>query len=303
MQSLLPINYNYWQTLKKKSLFIFCFLSLISFSTKVRSTNDTIKIVSWNIQMTPNVFSPFTDIARKKQKKRCPKIIQYLNASEFDIVILQEVFDKKISKEIQKGLSTRYPYILSPIKEGFSIKLSSGVMILSKHPFNLVDHVIFGVSKKVDKAAQKGCSLIKVNINNKSILIAGTHLDSKNELSKKTQYKILKEKIIDPNINDSIPMFLAGDFNTDFSDTTYHEMISVLGLTNSSLEDERPYTFDEFNSWNNKGHKAWIDFILYQKTKKIKISDYYILRPKMQLDKNTIDLADHYQIILEAVIY
>ena len=297
------INLNRFKLHKKLIMTLGCCFILSSFSAKNNSNCDTIKIASWNIQMTPNIFSPFIEIARKKQKKRCPKIIQYLNASEFDIVILQEVFDKKISKEIQKGLSTRYPYILSPIKEGFSIKLSSGVMILSKHPFKLVDHVIFGVSKKIDKAAQKGCSLIKVNINNKSILVGGTHLDSKNELSKKTQYKILKEKIIDPNINDSIPMFLAGDFNTDFSDTTYHEMISILGLTNSSLEDERPYTFDEFNSWNNKGYKAWIDFILYQKTKKIKISDYYILRPKMQLDKNTIDLADHYQIILEAIIY
>ena len=29
---------------------------------------DTIKIASWNIQMTPNIFSPFIEIARKKQK-------------------------------------------------------------------------------------------------------------------------------------------------------------------------------------------------------------------------------------------
>ena len=36
-----------------------------------------------------------------------------------------------------------------PQKEGLTLKLSSGVMILSKYPFELVKHVVFNVSKKV----------------------------------------------------------------------------------------------------------------------------------------------------------
>ena len=60
---------------------------------------DTIKIVSWNVQMLPKVFQPFTKLTRKKQKIRAPKIIQYLNASDFDLIVLQEVFDKPIQKK------------------------------------------------------------------------------------------------------------------------------------------------------------------------------------------------------------
>ena len=74
-------------------------------------------------------------------------------------------------------------------------------------------------------------------------------------------------------------------------------------LENYELDDERPYTYDEYNSWNSKGYKSWIDFIFYQKTEKIKITDQNIFRPKMQYEKSTIDLADHYQTVLEAVIY
>ena len=303
MQNSLPNNFKF-----NTSKYVLVFLlitsfELISINVKSQSKNDTIKIASWNIQMLPSIYAPFSKLVRKKQKIRCPKIVQYLNASEFDIVILQEVFDKKREKELLAGLSTRYPYILNPIKEGFNLKLSSGIMILSRYPFELIEHIIFNVSKKSDRGAQKGCSLLQINLNNKQLMIAGTHLDSKNEKSRTLQYELTKEKIISPYIKDSIPFFLGGDFNTNMSSEGYEKMISTFGLENHHLEDERPYTFDEFNSWNPKGYKSWIDFIFYQKNDKVKIIDQYILRPKMQYEKSSIDLADHYQIILEAVIY
>ena len=76
----------------------------------------------------------------------------------------------------------------------------------------------------------------------------------------------------------------------------------LFNLENYPLKDHRPYTFDEFNSWNQKGYKAWIDFIFYQKTKKIEVLDQYILRPVMNYKKTKMDLSDHYQIVLKAVI-
>ena len=303
MLNSLQINFNHWAILKKHFFIIFCLFTVSSYSAKASLKNDTIQIVSWNIQMLPDVFAAFSKRVRKKQKIRCPKIIQYLNASDFDIVVLQEVFDKQRVDELEKGLKTIYPYTLRPVKEGFSLKLSSGVMILSKYPMELVKHVIFGVSKKSDWGAQKGCSLVKVKLNNRSILLAGTHLDSKSEISRNMQYNITNDEIIKPYMNDTVPMFLAGDFNTIKSTKDYDKMMTLFNLKNHELKDERPYTFDEFNSWNSKGYKSWIDFIFYQKTEKIKITDQNIFRPKMQYEKATVDLADHYQIVLEAVIY
>ena len=84
--------------------------------------NDTIKIVSWNIKMVPKVLGLLTKSARKKQKDRAPRIIQYLNNSNFDIVILQELFDQSISKKFCQDLKINYPYILSPIKEGAALE-------------------------------------------------------------------------------------------------------------------------------------------------------------------------------------
>lgn len=253
--------------------------------------------------MTPKIYAPFTALARKKQKVRTPKIIQYLNSSNFDVVVLQEVFDKIISNKFKADLKIKYPYCLLPQKEGFNLKVSSGVMILSKYPLELIKHVVFDVSKKIDRAAEKGCSLVKININDKDLFLAGTHLDSKNKDSRYLQYQIINEKILKPNLNDSVPLLIAGDFNTDFKSLQYDSMMTSFNLKNFDLKDDRPYTFDEYNSWNAKGYKAWVDFIFFQENKNIKLLNQYILRPVMKYKERKMDLADHYQIVIEAVIY
>ena len=285
-------------------LYILCQFSIIPIELKaIKATqNDTIKIVSWNIKMVPKSLAIITKSARKKQKERAPKIIQYLNNTNFDIIVLQELFDKPITKKFAADLSINYPYILSPIKEGFSMKMTSGVMILSKYPYELINHEIFNVSKKTDNAAQKACSLVKININGKKILLGGIHLDSKNKESRILQCELTSEKIIKPFINDTIPMFLVGDFNVNKTSASYDSLSTLFDLENYQLNDDRPYTFDEFNSWNEKGYKAWIDFIFYQDSDKIEVLDQYILRPVMTYKKTKMDLSDHYQIVLKAVI-
>ena len=96
-------------------------------------------------------FMPRLQNLQEKTKSKNSKIIQYLNSTNFDIIVLQEVFDKSISNKFKTDLKIKFPYCLMPQKEGFTFKLSSGVMILSKYPLELVKHVVFNVSKKVIK--------------------------------------------------------------------------------------------------------------------------------------------------------
>jgi len=253
--------------------------------------------------MLPKVYQPFTKLTRKKQSIRAPKIIQYLNAADFDLIVLQEVFDRSIQKEIAKGLIVNYPYQQMPIKEGFTWKLSSGVMILSKYPIKFLKNVIFNTSKKSDKAAQKSCVLVQVEIGSKTMLLGGTHLDSKSQESRYLQYEMTKNEILTPYLNDSIPFYLAGDFNTSSSHEDYKKMISDFGLTSFSLDDERPYTYDEYNTWNETGVRSWIDFIFYNENQHHQPFKQYILRPTLSFKGSKMDMADHYQIVLETVIY
>ena len=137
------------------ALFLFiihfqCF-SIENYSLK----KDTLKILSWNIQMLPNLYAPFTKLVRKKQKVRLPEIVKYLEKSDYDVIVLQEVFDIQMKNKLKKQLTNSYPFLQLPIKKGLGIKLSNGVMFLSKFPINLIDKVIYNVSEKSDRMAQK----------------------------------------------------------------------------------------------------------------------------------------------------
>ena len=288
--------------IKKKVSFILIIIG-ISISLYAQKNGDSLTIASWNIQMLPKVYQPLTKLTRKKQSIRAPKIIQYLNAADFDLIVLQEVFDRSIQKEIAKSLIVNYPYQQMPIKESFTWKLSSGVMILSKHPMKFLKNVIFNTSKKSDKAAQKSCVLVQVEIGSKILLLAGTHLDSKSQESRHLQYEMTKNEILSPYLNDSVPFYLAGDFNTSFGHEDYKKMISEFGLTSFYLDDERPYTYDEYNTWNETGVRSWIDFIFYNENQQHQPFKQYILRPTLSFKGSKMDMADHYQIVLETVIY
>ena len=287
----------------RKKVSIILIIIGITNSLSAQKSGDSLTIASWNIQMLPKVYQPLTKLTRKKQSIRAPKIIQYLNAADFDLIVLQEVFDRSIQKEIAKGLIVNYPYQQLPIKEGFTWKLSSGVMILSKYPIKFLKNVIFNTSKKSDKAAQKSCVLVQVEIGSKTLLLGGTHLDSKSQESRHLQYEMTKNEILNPYLNDSVPFYLAGDFNTSFGHEDHKKMISDFGLTSFSLDDERPYTYDEYNTWNETGVRSWIDFIFYNENQQHQPFKQYILRPTLSFKGSKMDMADHYQIVLETVIY
>ena len=292
--------------MSKHILFLFFFFSCYQcFSAHEEHSlkKDTLKVLSWNIQMLPNLYAPFTKLVRKKQKIRLPEIIKYLEKSNFDIIVLQEVFDIQMKNKLKKQLSNAYPYMQLPIKKGWGIKLSNGVMFLSKHPINLIDKVIFNVSKKSDRMAQKGCALVELDFYDQHILVAGTHLDSKGQKVRDKQYNMVKEQIIGPYKSSQKNFFLAGDLNTEQNSEAFKKMIALFELNNYPLNEENPYTFDSENSWINYKNKGWIDYILYQIKPENKIINQYIIRPKMSYKNKPMDLADHYGIVLEIMIY
>ena len=251
--------------------------------------------------MLPDLYSPFSSYVRKKQTKRLPEIINYLKKSDFDLVVLQEVFDIQMKNKLAKQLVNTYPYIQLPIKKGFGIKLSNGIMILSKYPIKYKTHIRFKDSKGTDRMAQKGCVLIGVNINNKEWLIAGTHLNSASQEIRDLQYKQLQKELIKPYLSDTVPYILAGDLNTTKNTSSFDRMMDEFQLNCSAIEEERPFTYDSQNSWNQANYNVWIDYVLHNLNEK-KIHKQYIIRPTMIFKNKTMDLADHYGIALTIAI-
>ena len=56
-------------------------------------------------------------------------------------------------------------------KEDLTLKLSSGVMILSKYPLELIKHVVFNVSKKVTEEHKRVVVLVEINVNDKKVFL------------------------------------------------------------------------------------------------------------------------------------
>ena len=288
----------------KKTICCLLFLmyaNVCSIGQNLHELKSTIDVLSWNIQMLPDLYSPFSSYVRKKQTKRLPEIISYLKNSDFDIVVLQEVFDVQMKNKLAKQLVYTYPYIQLPIKKGIGIKLSNGIMILSKFPIDYKCHTRFEDSEGTDKMAQKGCVLISVNINNEEWLIAGTHLNSTSQKIRDLQYAQIQKTIIKPYITDKEPFILAGDLNTSKNTSSYAKMMELFQLRCPELNEQRPFTYDSKNSWNQANYNVWIDYLLHNLNEK-NILKHYIIRPTMVFKNKTMDLADHYGIALKIAI-
>ena len=278
---------------------LFLLLLYIDFYTQEKyPAKDSLSILSWNIQMLPNFYAPFSKYVRKKQSKRLPEIIKYLETSLIDVVVLQEVFDVNIKRKLKNKLSHAYPFIQLPIKKGINLQLSNGIMILSKFPIQYHSHVQFSKESGNEKMAQKGCAMVSCKWKGKTIFIAGTHLNSLSQEARRNQYKKIYSAIVEPLKNDSTPLVVAGDFNTDFSSRYYDDMINILQLENSPLTDSLPFTYAETNSWNYKNYNVWIDYVFHKTNNKMSILNHYIIRPTMKLNENVIDLSDHYGIVI-----
>ena len=206
-----------------------------------------------------------------------------------------------MKNRLVKRLINTYPYIQHPIKKGIGIKLSNGIMILSKYPIDYKFHIRFEDSEGNDKMAQKGCVLISVELNNNEWLIAGTHLNSTSHEIRNLQYQQIKNEIIDPYFSDTIPFILAGDLNTTKNTSSFAKMMDLFQLNCSDLNEKRPFTYDSQNSWNQPNYNVWIDYLLHNLDQQ-KIMEHYIIRPTMQFKNKTMDLADHYGIALTIAI-
>src|SRR3954447_15278815 len=65
---------------------------------------DTLKILTWNIQMLPNVTKGNSRATRAKA------IVNQLNARDYDVVVFQELFHKRARRIVINGLKQKYPY-------------------------------------------------------------------------------------------------------------------------------------------------------------------------------------------------
>jgi neutral ceramidase len=147
-----------------------------------------LEILTWNIQMLPT-FPPVEPL-NKGQAMRAPWIVEFLSQQPYDIVVLQEVIDKKMTQLLKEGLKISYPYQVSVDSKRGVTGCVGGILFVSRIPLKYVDHIIYKNVSGVDAMAEKGCVLVEAEHAGVHFQIAGTHLQAGDE--RRARPKFLK---------------------------------------------------------------------------------------------------------------
>lgn len=226
-----------------------------------------IKIITWNIYMLPRIFIHTGQVERAKE------IARVLKTEDADIIVFEEAFDNKARNIIRDSLKAYFPFESGDPGKNSRWKTSCGVWIISKVPIEVVKQIYFKEAEGSDRLATKGAILVQGHKNGFCFQLVGTHLQSDLNSGKNVQplrdkqYAEIKKELLEPYSLESIPQFVAGDFNTIHDDSScYNHMIGTIKFTPCKLEGSRCYSYDYTQNdlvigTNNK--PQLIDYLLY----------------------------------------
>lgn len=225
-----------------------------------------INLLSWNVQMRPTWLFPFGN-----QISRSTQISDYIQ--KFDVVVLQEVFEKKC----YDNLSKKFDYIIQPSKSDG--KATNGLLILSRYKIDYFETIYFDLCKSFDCLSDKGATLFQITIDSIKYQIINTHLQSgdgeKNDFIRKSQINQISQLMNKYYLN-GVRQILMGDLNQSDGAVEFEKILNL-------------------NNCNSTGC-SW-----YSETK-TKLLDYVLTN--FELDAfsiGDIKLSDHYPI--QVVIY
>ena len=92
---------------------------------------DSVRILTMNVRMIPESWDDFC--CEEDNEWRAERIADYLNKSDYDIVVLNEVFDEDSRDAFESDLKSRFPSYVRKIENG-SME-DSGLMLFSRFPF------------------------------------------------------------------------------------------------------------------------------------------------------------------------
>lgn len=263
------------------------------------SDND-ISVLTYNTQLMPFYTGVVNDLNQPDVRVHdIPKKI-----TEYDVVIMEELFDGKLRSKMYNDMKAVYPYHTRVVGEGADLPLTGGVVIFSKWPIEKEDQIVYTDSTGVDELAAKGAGYARINKNGKIYHIFGTHTDAGGDAATKrarlSELKEMKNLIDRQGIPANEPVLIGGDMNVnEFSD----ELPVMLSTLNASMPVNTgfKYSADAVTDTMNNGHdRGRLDYVLYSNEHakpKQSMNHVYILRA---LDHEKMwpkfDLSDHFPV-------
>ncbi|MBS1979113.1 MAG: endonuclease/exonuclease/phosphatase family protein [Bacteroidetes bacterium] len=239
-------------------------------------------------------------VAGHRNLRRAERIGRLLDTANYDVIVFQEAFSKKARQVISRYLLPAFPFQMSPVRQGgLTMRLSNGIWILSKHPILQTGSITYRHRKGIDALAQKGASLVTLQIGHSTIQIVGTHLQNSAIAWTKVQQYHELERLLRVYHNDNVPQIICGDFNIHAgNDGLYANLLSTLQVTDGMLNSPFRFSYDGRNNDLCSGSvQELIDHILLRTGNwKAVTNERSILRPHQQWHQRHKDLSDHYPV-------
>lgn len=267
---------------------------LVCFSLSASASE--LKIFSWNVFMLPQPVKYSLQSVRKLM------IAGELGQLDHDVIILQEAFWGPFRAAVSSQLKHDYPYQArlgrrTVLKE----VMSSGLMVLSRHPFKILGHRYFNTCRIADCFASKGVMLIELNLQGSPLQLALTHMQAGKglifEQVRRNQLATIKG-LLKHHRTIAVPQLLVGDLNIDeLSGDEYKKSLESLKMTSAPLSgsiysSKAPAT-NCYEKQNSTSPSMVDHLLLNQNDSNVSISQKELKHLRGNFGGRLCDLSDH----------
>lgn len=189
-----------------------------------RSSDGTLRLLSWNVFLVPQP-------AKNLHQPVCRASAMRDIFSSYDVLALQETFDRSTTKALGDSLLTTHPHQLLSLPQGGYTKLNGGISLLSRYP--IISHRVLEYDachgRWSDCRARRGAILATIDAPAGVIDVVVTHLDAGeavgDHLARIAQLEQLRAELDEQGlILNNRPLILLGDMNIDgVSSRAYNE--------------------------------------------------------------------------------
>ncbi len=251
-----------------------------------------LKVLSYNTFMLPK------PIKFSNQKIREGVIAQALKGQGYDFIFMQEAFTDSFRSHFGKVLKKEYPhqYYLGR-KLAFKV-FGSGVYVVSKYPFKVLDSVYYKECASADCFARKGSALIESTLpGGKSVQFSLTHLQAIGEHSgiRASQLRQIKG-MLNKHKRTGVPQFLIGDLNIDAKDKEFEQGLDLMGMKHTELAGVINHTnvIDCYKKPTKD--KKWIDHMWVNTETEFKDSAMQVREVSYEYEGKTCMASDHHAV-------
>lgn len=237
--------------------------------------NETqLAVGTYNVQLWPAYASP----TRRMNKAYLRAQLIPLNLSHYDVVVLEELMDKKYRSMVNQLMKTDYPYQYASAMN--DKPLSGGTVIYSHWPILKKDSIIYRDNTKLDCSSANSALYVEIKKGNSLYHIFGTHLQATKGPSRAANDQVVRDRqftqllgfIKKQDIAKNQAVIIAGDLNIDYETCfikkkcgEYHKTIQTVNNAYPAWDnrDALPFGSDPSkNLMNTDREGAMEDYVL-----------------------------------------